>query len=66
MIGIPGDRIEIRGTQIFVNNQPLPERHVREIRRGDIIVFKYPGNKYDDSGDSEPNNIPYKTNYVKL
>lgn len=41
----------------------LPQR---EIRRGDIIVFKYPGNKYDPTEDRKrENNEPYKTNYVK-
>ncbi len=50
---------------IFAPGPVLPFLPQREIRRGDIIVFKYPGNKYDDSRDSDPNNIPYKTNYVK-
>ncbi|MDT4968596.1 MAG: signal peptidase [Acidobacteriota bacterium] len=40
----------------------LPER---EIRRGDIIVFKYPGNPKDPEGDKTQDNIPFKTNYVK-
>ncbi len=40
----------------------LPQR---EIRRGDIIVFKYPGNPKDPAGDQRQDNIPFKTNYVK-
>jgi signal peptidase I len=40
----------------------LPER---EIKRGDIIVFKYPGNPNDPEGDKRPDNLPFKTNYVK-
>jgi signal peptidase I len=42
----------------------LPQR---EIRRGDIIVFKYPGNQHDPdtAQDRRPDNIPFKTNYVK-
>ena len=40
----------------------LPQR---EIRRGDIIVFKYPGNPRSPLGDQAPDNIPFKTNYVK-
>jgi signal peptidase I len=40
----------------------LPQR---EIRRGDIIVFKYPGNPKNQLGDQAPDNIPFKTNYVK-
>ena len=41
----------------------LPQR---QIQRGDIIVFKYPGNKYDPKSDYErPDNKPIVTNYVK-
>src|ERR687884_25469 len=47
----------------------LPQR---EIRRGDIIVFKYPGKyqgeaRFRNSGvnDEVPNNRPFITNYVK-
>lgn len=40
----------------------LPQR---DIRRGDIIVFKYPGNIHDPVGDRRPDNIPFRTNYVK-
>jgi signal peptidase I len=50
---------------IFAPGPPLPFLPQRGIRRGDIIVFKYPGNPNDRLGDQQPNNIPFKTNYVK-
>ena len=40
----------------------LPQR---EIKRSDIIVFKYPGNPFDPERDKQEDNIPYKVNYVK-
>lgn len=40
----------------------LPQR---EIRRGDIIVFKYPGNKVRPQNDRARGIIPYQINYVK-
>jgi len=43
----------------------LPFLPQRDIKRGDIIVFKYPGNPNDPAGDLRPDNIPFKTNYVK-
>jgi len=58
---------------IFAPGPHLPFLPQRDIRRGDIIVFKYPG-KYQgeerfrynaEVDDTAPNNIPYKTNYVK-
>jgi signal peptidase I len=50
---------------IFAPGPTLPFLPMREIRRGDIIVFKYPGNKNDPDDDRRPDNTPYKTNYVK-
>jgi signal peptidase I len=43
----------------------LPFLPQRDIRRGDIIVFKYPGDQNNPEGDNRPDNLPYKTNYVK-
>lgn len=51
---------------IFAPGPALPFLPQREIRRGDVIVFKYPGNPHDVEGrDKQPDNIPYRTNYVK-
>ena len=43
----------------------LPFLPQREIERGDIIVFKYPGNKLHPEMDSSRKIIPYQINYVK-
>jgi signal peptidase I len=50
---------------IFAPGASLPFLPQREISRGDIIVFKYPGNKYDPKRDDRPDNKPIVTNYVK-
>jgi signal peptidase I len=50
---------------IFAPGESLPFLPQREIRRGDIIVFKYPGNPFDPSRDIRPDNTPILTNYVK-
>jgi signal peptidase I len=58
---------------VFAPGPILPFLPQREIRRGDIIVFKYPGKfqgeeRFRDSlsvDDTRPDNTPYKTNYVK-
>jgi signal peptidase I len=50
---------------IFAPGPRLPILPQREIRRGDIIVFKYPGNPNDPERDRQDDNIPYKVNYVK-
>ena len=50
---------------IFAPGESLPFLPQREIRRGDIIVFKYPGNPYNPARDNRPDNRPILTNYVK-
>ena len=50
---------------IFAPGESLPFLPQREIRRADIIVFKYPGNRYDPRRDDRPDNKPIITNYVK-
>ncbi len=50
---------------VFAPGSSLPFLPQREIRRGDIIVFKYPGNPYNPSRDMRPDNKPILTNYVK-
>src|SRR6266540_1732653 len=50
---------------IFAPGESLPFLPQREIKRGDIIVFKYPGNHYDPRRDDRPDNKPITTNYVK-
>lgn len=50
---------------IFAPGKSAPFLPQREIKRGDIIVFKYPGNPDDPVGDSRPDNRPIFTNFVK-
>jgi signal peptidase I len=50
---------------IFAPGDSLPFLPQREIRRGDIIVFKYPGNPFNPSQDNRSDNRPILTNYVK-
>ena len=50
---------------IFAPGPRLPVLPQREIRRADIIVFKYPGNPFDPERDRQEDNIPFKVNYVK-
>jgi signal peptidase I len=50
---------------IFAPGKSLPFLPQREIKRGDIIVFKYPGNPFDPKRDERPDNRPIFTNYVK-
>jgi signal peptidase I len=52
---------------IFAPGPVLPFLPQREIRRGDIIVFKYPGKFASPQFESKrvSDTVPFKTNYVK-
>jgi signal peptidase I len=50
---------------IFAPGESAPFLPQRDIRRSDIIVFKYPGNRFDPRRDERPDNKPITTNYVK-
>ncbi len=62
-----GDYLLVNKFIFNPGGNPLPFLPMREIERGDIIVFKYPGNKVNPKLDSQRNPpiIPYQINYVK-
>lgn len=60
-----GDYLIVNKFIFNPGGNPLPFLPMREIRRGDIIVFKYPGNSVDPASDKARNLVKYQINYVK-
>ena len=62
-----GDYLLVNKFIFSPGGNSLPFLPQREIHRGDIIVFKYPGNKVHPENDRRRNPpiIPYQINYVK-
>lgn len=60
-----GDYLIVNKFIFNPGGQPLPFLPMREIKRGDIIVFKYPGNSVDPGSDRERGLVKYQLNYVK-
>jgi signal peptidase I len=62
-----GDHLLVNKFIFAPGSAPLPFLPQREIRRGDIVVFKYPGNQIEPWRDdpNDPGNKQYVTNYVK-
>jgi signal peptidase I len=62
-----GDYLLVNKFIFSPGGQSLPFLPQREIERGDIIVFKYPGNKVrpDIDASRRPPIKPYQLNYVK-
>ena len=60
-----GDYLIVNKFIFNPGGNPLPFPPMREIQRGDIIVFKYPGNSVDPRSDRERGLVKYQLNYVK-
>ena len=60
-----GDYLLVNKFIFAPGGKPIPFLPQREIERGDIIVFKYPGNKVDPSEDVALKVKAYRENYVK-
>ncbi|MBA2378159.1 MAG: signal peptidase I [Blastocatellia bacterium] len=60
-----GDYLLVNKFIFSPGGNPLPFLPMREIRRGDIIVFKYPGNRVDPESDRDRGLVKYQINYVK-
>ena len=60
-----GDYLLVNKFIFNAGGNPLPFLPQRDIERGDIIVFKYPGNKLNPENDSKRGIVPYQINYVK-
>ncbi len=60
-----GDYLLVNKFIFAPSGNPLPFLPQREIRRGDIVVFKYPGFRNDPDRDKQRGLIPYQINYVK-
>ncbi len=62
-----GDYLLVNKFIFAPGGKPLPFLPQREIQRGDIVVFKYPGNRLHPENDRRHNPpiIPYQINYVK-
>ena len=62
-----GDHLLVNKFVFGAGGPWLPFLPQRQIRRGDIVVFKYPGNQANPNSprDRDADNIPFKINYVK-
>lgn len=60
-----GDYLLVNKFIFSPGGQSLPFLPQREIQRGDIIVFKYPGDAVNPASDRERGLVRYQINYVK-
>jgi signal peptidase I len=58
VIGLPGDRIQMKGGQLFINGEPVPREKVGQINNPDITEVDRPVDVYRET---LPNGVSYDT-----
>jgi len=61
LIGIPGDKVEVKGGKVYVNNQPLEENYIEDAPNYQFGPVTVPANSYFVLGDNRNNS--YDSHY---
>src|SRR4028119_283692 len=61
LIGLPGDKVEVKGGRVCVNDQPLKENYIEEKPNYDFGPVRVPPNQYLVLGDNRNNS--YDSHY---
>ncbi|MDP8966596.1 MAG: signal peptidase I [Cyanobacteriota bacterium] len=61
LIGLPGDKVEVKGGRVYVNDQPLKENYIEEKPNYDFGPVRVPLNQYLVLGDNRNNS--YDSHY---
>jgi signal peptidase I len=61
VIGLPGETIEVKGGRVYVNNQPLREKYIKQLPQYDYGPVIVPDGQYLVLGDNRNNS--YDSHY---
>jgi len=61
VIGLPGDKVEVKGRQVYVNDQPLREKYIEDQPNYQFGPVTVPPNEYLVLGDNRNNS--YDSHY---
>lgn len=57
VIGVPGDKVEVKGGKVYINNQPLEENYIEEAPDYQLGPVTVPANSYFVLGDNRNNSF---------
>jgi signal peptidase I len=57
VIGVPGDKVEVKGGKVYINNQPLEENYIQEAPDYQFGPVTVPPNSYFVLGDNRNNSF---------
>ncbi|MBN2259028.1 MAG: signal peptidase I [Clostridiales bacterium] len=66
VIGLPGDKIEIRDGKVYVNNLKLEEPYINTVTNGDILIEEIPAGKYFVMGDNRAVSLDSRSDFIGL
>ncbi len=55
IIGLPGDKVAVRGGKVYINNIPLDEPYIKDSPRYTVSTYQVPANSYYVLGDNRNN-----------
>ena len=64
VIGLPGDKIEIKNDVVFVNNKPLKEEYIMDFTKGYHQSIEVPKDKYYVLGDNRSSSQDSRINNI--
>ena len=65
-IAIPGDKIVIKGGEVFINDIKLDEPYIKTVTMGDIYIDEVPENEYFMMGDNRAVSLDTRSSIVGL
>lgn len=66
IVGVPGDTLEVRGTNVFVNGEEVVKKNIGTYRYEDPHGFEHTGDLYEEILSDKPHLVLYDSDTIRL